>query len=37
MQAVVVKFHEAHPEKWHFNASSLVANALSEAFPCPKK
>ena len=32
--AVVKRWLEDHPESWHFNASGLVAKALSNAFPC---
>lgn len=32
--AVVIRYLEAHPEKHDFTASSLVASALWEAFPC---
>lgn len=32
---VVTKFLDEHPEKLHLLASSLVANALEQAFPCP--
>jgi hypothetical protein len=31
---VVKRFLTAHPEKRHFSASSLVIDALAEAFPC---
>lgn len=37
LRAVVVKYLEAHPENWHLGASTLVAAALREAFPCPKQ
>lgn len=30
----VMRYLEAHPEKRRFTASSLVASALWEAFPC---
>ena len=36
VQAIVMKHTRAAPEKWHFPASLLVAQALIEAFPCPK-
>lgn len=32
--AIVRKYVEARPEKWHENAELLVAAALCEAFPC---
>ena len=32
---IVVRFLVNHPEERHFSAESLVAKALSEAFPCP--
>jgi hypothetical protein len=32
---VVVKWLNDHPEHLHLRAGSLVAAALSEAFPCP--
>ncbi len=32
---VVVKFLNEHPEHLHLRSGSLVAAALSEAFPCP--
>ncbi len=35
IEKVVVKYLNEHPEKLHLSASSLVAAALSEAFPCP--
>ena len=31
---IVIRYLEAHPEKHEFTASSLVASALWEAFPC---
>jgi hypothetical protein len=31
---VVIKFLREHPEWRHFTASSLVAQALAQAFPC---
>jgi hypothetical protein len=31
---VVIKFMREHPERRHFTASSVVAQALAEAFPC---
>ena len=31
---IVVPWLEAHPQHRHFTANSLVALALSEAFPC---
>ncbi len=31
---IVIRYLEAHPEKHDFTASSLVASALWEAFPC---
>ena len=31
---VAVKYLESHPEDLHYAASSLVINALKEAFPC---
>ena len=34
---IAVQFLVKHPESRHFSASSLVANALHEAFPCPAK
>jgi Rap1a immunity proteins len=32
---VSVKWLQDHPEKLHFAAEGLVAQALSKAFPCP--
>ena len=34
VQDVVVKWLRAHPEKRHFQAAGLVAQALEDAFPC---
>ncbi|MES1993759.1 MAG: Rap1a/Tai family immunity protein [Pseudomonadota bacterium] len=34
--AVVAKYIKAHPEKWNQDASALVVNAMTKAFPCPK-
>ena len=34
LQKVVVNNLNENPEELHLNASSLVLNALSEAFPC---
>lgn len=31
---VVLKYLEAHPETRHFEAGSIVASAIHEAFPC---
>jgi hypothetical protein len=31
---VVVRFLQQHPEIRHYGASNLVAEALSDAFPC---
>lgn len=31
---VVTKYLNEHPEKLHFGAGGLVANALQDAFPC---
>lgn len=31
---VVTKWMNDHPENLHYSASSLVANALQDAFPC---
>ena len=36
LNAVVVRHMQKHPEWRHYSADSLVASALSEAFPCPK-
>ena len=36
MTDVVVRFLAAHPERRELGAAGLVAQALSEAFPCPK-
>lgn len=33
--AVVTKYLQAHPEKWHFGAGAIIEDALNEAFPCP--
>jgi len=35
MILIVRKFLSDHPEKLHYSAMSLVADALREAFPCP--
>ena len=35
VEDVAVQFLKQHPEKRHFAADSLVAQALSKAFPCP--
>jgi hypothetical protein len=35
VKAIVVIWLRDHPESRHLSASSLVAAALSEAFPCP--
>jgi hypothetical protein len=32
---VVTRYLAAHSEKRHLSASSLVAHALAEAYPCP--
>jgi hypothetical protein len=32
---VVKKWLREHPEDWHYNASSLVAEAFSKTWPCP--
>lgn len=32
--AVWNKFLQKHPEKWHLTAAPLIAQAISEAFPC---
>ena len=32
--AVVTKYLQSHPEKWHFGAGAIVEDALNEAFPC---
>ena len=34
---IAVQFLVKHPESRHFSASTLVAYALHEAFPCPAK
>lgn len=34
MVAVVAKYLTAHPERWNYNANSLVIDSLREAFPC---
>jgi hypothetical protein len=34
--AIVVKFLKEHPEKWHEPASSLIIEALMEAFGSAK-
>jgi len=36
LAAVVRKYLEDHPERWHFTASSLVADALMQSFPCKR-
>jgi hypothetical protein len=35
LQQVVTKWLNDHPAELHLSANSLVAAALSEAFPCP--
>jgi hypothetical protein len=35
LKAVVTKWLSEHPEKWHFHAEGLVAQALTETWPCP--
>jgi hypothetical protein len=37
LKDVVLRYLNEHPETRHLVAASLVARALSEAFPCPKK
>jgi hypothetical protein len=32
---VAMKYLAEHPQQRHFSAPSLIAKALSEAFPCP--
>ena len=34
---VVKRYLEQHPEQRHYGASSLVAEALAEAFPCKQQ
>jgi len=34
LRRVVIKYMQAHPENLHQTASSLVANAFIQAFPC---
>jgi Rap1a immunity proteins len=34
---VVKRFLDQHPEQRHYGASSLVAEALAEAFPCKQQ
>ena len=36
LMKVVVKWLDNNPQYLNYNASSVVAIALSEAFPCPK-
>ena len=36
LAAVVRKYLEDHPDRWQFTASSLVVDALHQAFPCVK-
>jgi hypothetical protein len=36
MNAIVLKYIAANPEKWNRQAISLAATAISEAFPCPE-
>jgi hypothetical protein len=36
LQKIVIKHLNEHPEKLHKSASSLVQEALFEAFPCPE-
>ena len=34
--AIVKKYLEENPERWHITASKLVAEALQKSFPCKK-
>lgn len=34
LRAVVRKYLNDHPERWHFSAVQLTMEALSKAFPC---
>jgi hypothetical protein len=34
---IVKRFLDQHPELRHYGASSLVAEALAEAFPCQQR
>lgn len=36
LAAIVGKYLRNHPESWQEEASTLVAAAIEEAFPCPK-
>jgi hypothetical protein len=36
VQAVVMKYTRASPEKWHQPATLLVAQALIDSFPCER-
>ena len=36
LTAVVRKYLDDHPDRWQFTASSLVQDALQQAFPCTK-
>lgn len=36
MEAVVLAYLKAHPEKRHYSAASLTTSAFMEAFPCPR-
>lgn len=35
--AVAIKYIEHNPEKWNLGASTIIQNALENAFPCKKK
>jgi len=35
--AVVYKYLQEHPAEWSMSGDQVVAAALSQAFPCPKK